>query len=51
MLKEKGLCEVNYTGLSTGKIYDNEPYEYGHAWLVETLPPEVEKEVLEMLSD
>ena len=50
MLKEKGLYEVNYTGLSTGRVYDNEPYTYGHAWLVETLPPEVETEVLEMLT-
>ena len=50
MLKEKGIYEVNYTGLSVGHIYDNEPYKYGHAWLVETLPPEVEMEVLEMLT-
>lgn len=45
MLKEKGAYIVNYTGLSHAKRYDNEPYEYGHGWLVRELPPEVVAQV------
>lgn len=41
MLKGKGLYEVNYTGLSIGRRYDNEPYRYGSAWLVQPLPGDV----------
>lgn len=40
-LKRRGLFEVNYTGLSVGRRYENEPYRYGTAWLVQELPPEV----------
>ena len=28
MLKRRGLYEVNYTGLSVGRRYENEPYKY-----------------------
>ena len=41
MLKMRGLYEVNYTGLSIGRRYENEPYKYGHAWLVQSLPGDV----------
>lgn len=41
MLKKRGLYEVNYTGLSIGRRYENEPYKYGHAWLVQSLPGDV----------
>ena len=41
MLKEKGLYEVNYTGLSTSRRYENEPYTYGSGWLVRELPDDV----------
>ena len=38
MLKGLGLYEVNYTGKSTGRYYNNEPYKYGHGWLVQDIP-------------
>ena len=50
MLKERGLYEVNYTGLSVGRRYENEPYKYGHAWLVQPLPGDVLLTVEHMLS-
>ena len=48
MLKEKGLYEVNYTGMAVGRRYNNEPYKYGHGWLVRELPEEA-YEKIEML--
>ena len=41
MLKARGLYEVNYTGMSAGKWYNNEPYRYGQGWLVQILPDDV----------
>lgn len=41
MLKEKGLYEVNYTGLSAGRRWNNEPYRYGHGWLIREIPGDV----------
>lgn len=41
MLKACGLYEVNYTGISVGRMYNHEPYKYGQAWLVQTLPDDV----------
>lgn len=41
MLKARGLYEVNFTGLTTGRRYNNEPYKYGHGWIIEELPGEV----------
>lgn len=40
-LKNIGLFEVNYTGLTVGRVYNNEPYKYGHGWIVKTLPADV----------
>lgn len=37
-LKSCGLYEVNYTGKTTGRMYNNEPYKYGHAWIVNDIP-------------
>lgn len=50
MLKGCGLYEVNYTGLSVGRRYNNEPYKYGHGWLVRELPGDVLLRVEHMLS-
>lgn len=50
MLKERGLYEVNYTGLSVGRRYNNEPYKYGHAWLIQELPGDVLLKVEHLLS-
>jgi len=45
MLKERGLYEMDYTGLSIGRRYENEPYRYGQAWLVRELPEEIIEQV------
>lgn len=50
MLKSCGLYEVNYTGLSVGRRYENEPYKYGHGWLVQELPGDVLLKLEHMLS-
>lgn len=50
MLKRRGLYEVNYTGLSVGRRYNNEPYKYGHAWLIQELPGDVLLKVEHLLS-
>lgn len=50
MLKARGLYEVNYTGLSSDRRYENEPYKYGHGWLVQELPGDVLVRVEHMLS-
>lgn len=40
-LKEIGLYEVNFTGLTVGRRYENEPYKYGHGWIIQELPGDV----------
>lgn len=40
-LKTIGLYEVNFSGLTVGRRYNNESYKYGHAWIVEELPGDV----------
>lgn len=50
MLKAEGLYEMPYTGLSVGRRFDNEPYRYGTAWLVEELPGDVLLRVEHLLS-
>lgn len=50
MLKEKGLYEVNYTGLSVGRRWNNEPYRYGQGWLIRELPGDVLLRVGHMLN-
>ena len=42
-LKLIGLYEVEYTGMTIGRMYDHEMYKYGHAWLVRELPEYVIK--------
>lgn len=41
MLKNRGIYTVNYTGLSVGRRYENEPYTYGSGWIVQELPASV----------
>ena len=50
LLKDLDLYEVNYTGISVGKRYNNEPYKYGHGWIVNELPGSVLLRVEHMLS-
>lgn len=50
MLKERGLYEVSFTGITTGRRYENEMYKYGHAWIVEELPGDVLLRLEHMLS-
>lgn len=50
MLKEHNMYEVNYTGFSTSKVYNNEPYRYGSGWLVYELPSSVIAEVLDLFN-
>lgn len=50
MLKERGLYEVNFTGITVGRRYENEPYKYGRGWVVNELPDEVLIKVEHMLS-
>ena len=40
-LKEIGLYEVNFTGLTVGRRYENEPYKYGHGWIIQQLPGDI----------
>ena len=40
-LKEAGLYEVEFTGKTVGRMYDHEPYKYGHGWVVNDLPGDV----------
>ena len=48
-LKTIGLYEVNYTGKTVGRVYDNEPYKYGHAWIVDDIPENVLNEMREYI--
>ena len=50
MLRARGLYQVNYTGLSVARRYENEPYRYGQAWLVQELPDEVLSRVRYLLN-
>lgn len=50
MLKERGLYEVTFSGLTVGRRYENEPYKYGHGWVIEQLPGDVLIEIEHMLS-
>ena len=40
-LKSIGKYEVMFSGLSTGRRYENELYKYGHAWIIQELPGNV----------
>lgn len=50
MLKEKGLYEVNFTGISVGRRYNNEPYKYGTGWIVREIPGNVLIQIEHLLS-
>jgi hypothetical protein len=51
MLKERGLYEIPYTGLSVGRKYTGELYKYGHAWLVQEIPADVLQDMIQLLSN
>ena len=51
LLKEAHLYEVEYTGPAVGRMYDHEPYVYGHAWLIQDLPDDVVKRVIEITKE
>lgn len=50
MLKKINLYEVNYTGASVGRMYNNEPYKYGQGWLIQELPGDVLLRIEHLLS-
>lgn len=37
-LRDHKMYEVNFTGKTVGRMYNNEPYLYGHGWVVNDLP-------------
>lgn len=41
MLMDCGLYEVEFTGKTVGRMYDHEPYMYGHGWVIKDLPDDV----------
>lgn len=51
LLKEAHLYEVEYTGPAVGRMYDHEPYVYGHAWLIQDLPGDVIRRVIEIVKE
>lgn len=50
MLKERGLYEVMFSGLTVGRRYENELYKYGHAWIIQELPGDVLLRIEHLLS-
>lgn len=50
-LKEVHLYEVEYTGPAVGRMYDHESYVYGHAWLIQALPDDVVRRVMEIAKE
>ena len=48
-LKAANLLTVEYTGKATGRMYDHEPYTYGHGWVVNDLPEPILKEIKSLL--
>lgn len=50
-LKSINLYEVNYTGASVGRYYNNEPYKYGYGWLIQELPADVLKRIIEIINN
>ena len=47
-LKSINLYEVNYSGLSVGKRYNNEKYRYGSGWIIQELPENVKNRIIEI---
>lgn len=37
-LESVGLYEVEFSGKTVGRMYEKEPYLYGHAWIVQDIP-------------
>lgn len=44
-LKSIDLYTVRFTGKTAGRMYEDEPYTYGHAWVVRDLPADVLAEI------
>ena len=49
LLKDCGLYEVPFYGLTVGKKYNGETYTYGCGWVIEELPEEVENRIREII--
>lgn len=50
-LKAANLYEVSYTGISVGHRMENEPYKYGHGWIVQELSEAVVQEVMDLCKE
>lgn len=50
-LKEKGLYEAPFTGKTIGRVYHDEPYRYGHGWVINDLPEDVRTRVMQIIDD
>ena len=48
-LKSIDLYTVRFTGKTTKRMYKDEPYTYGHGWVVKDLPADVLAEIEELL--
>ena len=51
LLKDAGLYEVPFYGLTVGKKWNGELYTYGHGWIVQELPKEIENRVREIIEN
>ena len=38
MLESRGLLTVPFYGMTTGKVWNGEPYKYGSGWVIEVIP-------------
>lgn len=50
-LKSIGLYEVNFTGKTIGKYYNNEPYKYGHGWIIQDIPENVLERIYKIMEE
>ena len=49
MLKDCGLYEIPFYGITIGKRYNGEMYKYGHGWVVHEIPADDLKKIEELL--
>ena len=50
-LQSLDLLTVNYTGKSTGRNYNGEPYTYGTGWIIREIPAGDLEEIAEIISN
>ena len=50
-LKSVNLYEVNFNGLTVGRKYNDEPYKYGHDWIIQELPKEIIERITEIINN